>query len=387
MSNYTRAREQFNRAATSVASVPRKIWRYAKRKPIRALLIASLATGTATQFAPATVSTSLDDYMASKGAPALSPYYTTKSIRVMSRYNPLQAPHMTVFSIRTNGPYILDAPLDVPYSIAKTAFHAGITTIIPTTLDAYSFSNAEDDEKRLCFIRPPARTSLRNYLNAFSTFDASRYAFANQDVLGQAFFTYIMAHEARHCDQRGWGVSNAHIKESDADIYALKAVRSIYGDAYSQELSAMLGHIRTIMVIRHDDEDHASSRALLRDEQSVALSLHDKALYAELRELLKAGVEDNEYLFDEGDYSKIAKYYHVATALLQDSRFTDPDMRRVTSDFIAAVAYFDQHTPDQLVAPLPQSYIINTANLTTYTPAPGPLNKPVQPVKSIRAGA
>lgn len=376
-----RLQRLFDRAGNAVKAVPqapRKMKAYARRKPIRAFLLASLAIGTATQFAPATVSRSLDDHMAAKGAPSIEPYFTTDTIRVFHRYNPLQAPHMMVLSIRTNGPYILDAPLRVPYSIVSTSFQSAVTTIIPTTLDAYSFGNAAEGEDRRCFIRPPSHTSLRNYLNAFSGFDADSYTFNNQDKLGEMFFTYIMAHEARHCDQRGWGVPDSHIRESDADIYALRVLGRVYGEPAAQELGTMLGHIRVISAIRNKDDSHASSRAMGRADQSVVHSTQDQALYDQLRTLLKTGTKHNENLFDNGKHTRMGKYYHVARALLQDSNFKDVELRRVTASFVNAIAYFDNHTPEQIVRPLPANSIVQTLNLTTYTPPPAPLS-PLSP--------
>lgn len=367
-------RTAFAAAAARLSGMARAAFAYARRRPKRSIVLTSLALGVATQPLPQTVSTPLDDYMTSRGMPAIAPYFATGHIRVYNRYNVLQAWHSTTFMSRQAGPYLLRDPLKV-FDLAEHNLTTFLTTFVPTTLDAYSIGSAENSARdQQCFIRPPGNAPLADYINGFTGFKAKAYATAlPQAQMQKVFYTYIMAHEARHCDQRGWYRPNSQIIESDADLYALRVVDRIYGADAARELRALLLPLRTLSTVIGKDDGHASAPVLATGSQGMQQSLRNKAAYGQLRDLLSAVAENNEdgalKRFDDTD-----AYYHATRALLADRNFRDMGMRQRAAEFVVAVDALQARTKDRLIKPLARGTFVDTAAVTAdFTPADGPL--------------
>lgn len=367
-------RQTFNAAADRLSGYARAAFGYARRRPKRSLVLASLSLGIATQPLPQTVSTPLDDYLASRDMPAIGPYFSTGHIRVYNRYNVLQAWHSTTFMTRQSGPALLHNPLRV-FDLAESNLTTFLTTFVPTTLDAYSIGSAEDrPQDQQCFIRPPGNARLADYINGFTGFEAKHYGTALPEATMQkVFYTYIMAHEARHCDQRGSWRPNSQIIESDADLYALRVVNRIYGAEAAREMRALLLPLRTLSTVVGKDDGHASAPVLVTGSQSMQQSLRDKAAYTLLRDLLSAVVENNDRgalkAFDDA-----SGYYHAARALLADRSLKDTAMRQRAAEFVVAVDALQARTHDRLIKPLAKGTFVDTAAITAdFSPADGPL--------------
>lgn len=345
-----------------------------RTKPVRSYLLATAAAGSVLQMVPQATSNTLDEHMAAQGLSAIEPYFSTAHIRVYHRHNPLQIPHMTAFAARTKAPQMLEesifyAPL-VPLAIVWTHIQQGIGFVIADDADAYALPMRKAFAERACFIRPPARAEITDFINSFSGFEAESYTFkSGEKAIADIFYTAVMAHEARHCDQGG-RADSVLLNETDADIYALRVAQDLYGDTEAmRETAEIIKHLRVIGAINHSDSGHASARGLQRASHSLLNAHEDIAVYVRLRKDMDAIMDANETLLD--DHEDTSRLYLSAHALLGDKNYKDPDLRAAAAAYIGAVNYLGAHTSEKLVKPLAAGKSLSTAALTkAYAPAP-----------------
>lgn len=342
---------------------------------IRTYLAATVAAGALTTWAPSLVSTTLDEHMAQQDLPRLSQYFSTAQTRVYDRGNFWQVPHSTFLAADIVSDDFAKKPVSTSIALAAFNFSALTRQILPSPADAYAMGTDESFTERKCYVRPPKRVPIHEMVNIFTDLEAKSYRFnGDPSKLADLFYVYIMAHEARHCDQMG-SRQMTLLHETDADTYAIQLLRHIYGETPElREFENLLPHLRVIAAVAHGDTSHASDRALDRTQHTVMQAVDDQLYYTRLTAVLREIVRLNEDLFDDADtdYERTARYYHAAQALLADPiGRNNQQLRQAAETYIAAMDDLAARTDDTLIPTLPNGARLVTAGLaSSYLPAP-----------------
>jgi hypothetical protein len=332
-------------------AAPLHVLRYALYRPVRSYLAATAATGALLNVAPGMTSRSLDGHMAETGHPEISRYFSTANIRVYDYANPLQVPHVTVFALAANPPKSAAGVLTGVFKAASLNFDAGLSYALgPLFFSAYSISDHNDFADRRCFIRPLHRADIDDYLNDMTGFSADAYAVkGGRAQLASALYTYVMAHEARHCDQDKNNMTG--LLEGDADTYAMRVVRETHGTEIQRELHDIIRHWRTLNAAQGGSGSHTTSPALARETTSLMHALYDKHAYQMLAETLRRVVAENKDSLK--GLSRTEQYYHAAQALLRDDILRDPLLASAARHYIASVDYFNDRAGGGQIGRLP----------------------------------
>jgi hypothetical protein len=356
-------------------------------KGIAAVLLASTALSTGLQFHPELVSKPYDRFMAEQGYPSdLKSHFHAAQINVYDRDNPLYPFHMAGNEARLIWHEAAKKPglhaglaLETPLIYADALFKGFGDMIAPQALDAYSVSNNDPPDTRVCFMRPPADFSIAEFFRDFSNVDSKDFKFRHsEDELKKVLFEYVMLHEARHCDQNKMVYVNAN--ESDADIYALRVLQARGTDpGLLKEAATIIAQLRSINAVMGGDSQHASTFALIRGGESIFSAHQDAASYDQLRGILQEAANFNRKAFP-ADMPGGTRVFYL-TAALYDSGLLDTDapLKRAAASFINATIYFDKISGGKMIDP---GYDLNRIDLrylvAAYRPVPDKLQVPAR---------
>lgn len=362
-----------------------------KRSWLWTYYLGSAAMAVAMQFAPQSwYSQSLGEHMAAKGVAVenAEQYYSANNIRVYSRSNPLyiwhEAGNMTKHVV---GEALKDPSTDVVskgISVISTPLVFGIglfqtttTFILPHPLDAHALVPDQPLDQRTCFIRPPGDVSADKFVNKFTGFDVEDYKFkSDKGELRKIFYTYVMGHEARHCDQN-MKLHTSSLNEADADLYALRLVTALTGNSpASQEAQTILEHVRIKNAVAGSDAYHGSTLALERMGQTPMDAQQDYANASTLNRMLRDADEMNKEAMikgaKDGEMEKVERFYHLTRAMLDGGYLKDnPALVQTAQSFVNSMEYFQGVSGGEVIKTDHAQVKTDLSYLTRqYLPAP-----------------
>ena len=364
--------------------IPDSPKRFVLRRPFVSYLLASTLLGSALQFIPDGVSRPLDEHMQAENLPTLKNYFSANNIRVYHRNSPLQTAHVSIFSQRLRFSETTDkrlvsefakyalTPFDVvAYTVIMTA-----TNSMPDPLNAFSITTRGPHDLRVCYIKPPARSSAKKIINTFLDLNVDNYSFGIDDkTISDGLYTYIMAHEARHCDQQFGTFKHKLMNEADADIYGLRVIRAVTEDkAAADTLFELVAHMRIFSSVMKGGSSHGTTKILEHGEQTPVQSIAAAHDYKNLHLVLKAieahnrtAGRTNDMKMDQAEF-----FYHAATRLAENPQFkSSDDLYAAVLRFVEAVEYFDKITQGKILKHPRGSVRIDTSILNEkYVPAP-----------------
>lgn len=339
------------------------------------------------QMAPDNLMTSsLNDHMAAQGmGEDLQQYFNAKNIRVYSRSNPLyildgagdtvgiENEEAARVGRKTKGEKIVDDIVSTPFRYPSALLTHFTTASLPHPLDAYSISSGVPLESRDCYIRPPAKINVVDYINTFTGMDAESYAFKTDiNTLERLLYKYVMLHEARHCDQNK-DMDTASLNETDSDLFAINTLMKTEKDIDAvNELREILMHVRIYHGVAGDNA-HMSYFGIDRQGQTPLQSITDVGGTIALSDLLSTAVRMNRDSFDK-DTQWNEKYYHITRHLLdRDMLKNQPDLEKAAKAFIGSIDYFESSAVDKKIINTPHKDIkIDMGYLNkAYYPAVG----------------
>jgi hypothetical protein len=367
----------------------------AKKKKKRSWLwmyyLGSAAMAVGMQFAPQSwYSQSLNEHMATKGVAVenVEEHYSANNIRVYSRSNPLYIWHEAGNMVKVNAQETFNDPAAGPRTKLLTAvgtplvfgvalFNTTTTFILPHPLDAHALVPDQPLDQRTCFIRPPGDVSADKFVNKFTGFDVDDYKFTSDKTeLRKIFYTYVMGHEARHCDQN-MKLHSSSLNEADADLYALRLVNAVSGNsAAAQEAQTILGHVRIKNAVAGSDAYHGSTLALERMGQTPLAAQEDYASASTLNRILRDADEMNKASMlagaKDGEMEKVERFYHLTRALLDGGYIKDkPALVQTAQSFLNSMDYFQGVSNGEVIKTDHAKVKTDLSYLTRqYQPAP-----------------
>jgi hypothetical protein len=383
-----------------------------KRSWLWTYYLASAAMAIGMQFAPqGWYSSSLDEHMAKQGVPVenMNQYYSAKDIRVYSRSNPLyiwhEAGNMTKQVVgeawrdpASGGAGKAIAVVSTPLTFGVALFQTTTTFILPHPLDAHALVPDKPLNERECYIRPPGNISADKFVYKFTGFDVDRYKFkSDKEDLRKIFYTYVMGHEARHCDQN-MKLHTSSLNEADADLYALRLVRALNANSpATQEAQTILEHVRIKNAVAGSDAYHGSTLTLQRMKQTPMDAQMDYASASTLNRLLKDADEMNKgsllKVGKDGEMEKNERFYHIARALI-DGGYLDgqPPVLQTAKSFVSSMDFFQEYSGGKVIKTDHARTSVDLSYLTRqYQPAPDkiPATAPVPrtAAKAVRPAA
>lgn len=352
-----RLKNMFNKQAKKPEDTYKK---KKKRSWLWMYYLGSAAMAVAMQVAPQQwYSQSLDEHMASKGVVVenADQYYSANNIRVYSRSNPLYIWHEAGNMVKVNAQETFNDPaagagsklltvVGTPFIFGAALFNTTTTFILPHPLDAHALVPDQPLDQRTCFIRPPGDVSADKFVNKFTGFDVDSYKFkSDKTELRKIFYTYVMGHEARHCDQN-MKLHSSSLNEADADLYALRLVNSLGGNSHAvQEAQTILEHVRIKNAVAGSDAYHGSTLTLQRMGQTPMEAQQDYASASTLNRILRDADEMNKAPMisgaKDGEMEKVERFYHLTRALLDGGYLKDnPALVQTAQSFVSSMEYF-----------------------------------------------
>lgn len=313
---------------------------------------------------------SLNEHMAEQGmGEDLQKYFNAKNIRVYSRSNPLyildgagdaariENEEAARSARKTNGEKIVDDTILTPLRYPSILWKHFTTAIFPHPLDAYALSSGVPLESRECYIRPPGKINIADYINTFTGLDAENYTFKNDPAtLERLLYKYVMLHEARHCDQNK-DIDTGSLNETDSDLFAINILMKTEKDtAAVTELREILMYVRLYHGIAGDNA-HMSSFGIEREGQTPMQSLQDVGGTIALSDLLSTAVRMNRDSFNK-DTQWNEKYYHISRHMLDKGMFKNqPDLEKTAKAFVDSIDYFEKSAVDKKIINTPHKDI------------------------------
>ena len=362
-----------------------------KRSWLWTYYLGSAAMAVAMQFAPQSwYSQSLNEHMASKGVAMenAEQYYSANNIRVYSRSNPLYIWHEAGNMVKVNAQEVWNDPASgvgakllngvaTPFIFGAALFNTTTTFILPHPLDAHALVPDQPHDQRTCFIRPPGDVSADKFVNKFTGFDVDSYKFTNDKTeLRKIFYTYVMGHEARHCDQN-MKLHTSSLNEADADLYALRLVSSLTGNSpAAQEAQTILEHVRIKNAVAGSDAYHGSTLTLQRMGQTPMDAQQDYANASTLNRLLRDADEMNKSAMldaaKDRDMEKVERFYHLTRAMLDGGYLNhNPALVRTAQSFVSSMEYFQGVSGGEVIKTDHAKVKVDLTYLTRqYLPAP-----------------
>ena len=359
-----------------------------RRWSLRAAFAVAVTGVTTVQ--PDLVSDPLDTHAAAHGVKdGLQKHFATPNIRVYHRRNPLMPFHMAGQMARISwqeSDSVVGRAIGVPFNYVGGLFSGFSSVIFATPLDAYSLSDNQPHANRQCFIRPPGHIDSGTLLTTFTGIGGNVRSddHNNADVI-RYYYTLVMAHEARHCDQDKKSHSGA-LNEIDADLVADRLTRGILSEEDRNERRQLWAVLRLTGAVVGNDVGHYSTPSLLRGGVTPMQAIDDAAVVRRLVQVLQEAEAKNKDAFP-ATMTRIERRYHLAHALLADERAGDAQLRAKVTLFIAAVDYLNAVTSNHIAAtPTAQMTArIDFSWLTRdYNPAPQRIGVPAS---SPRAAA
>lgn len=347
------------------------------------------------QFAPQLTTRSLDKDIEAKKIPVtLQENFHTEDIRVYHRYNPLQifhqAGHLTALNFDKENLYrsLLLSPVIYVGAFAQ----ATGTFFFPAPIDAFSIAPDHPIDTRSCFIRPPKAQTASDFVESFGRFTEESLDFtfkSDPQKLSKVFYTFVMAHEARHCDQDK-DMYGSSLNEADADLFAFRLLEQKMQDkAEIAEAKEIMQHLRHILAIR-GDLGHFSTVSLQRGSQTPMQAELEYSVPETLRRIMSQAIAKNNDLLPVG--SATQKIYAIGKHMLKAGTFKPvkgdtaetaafkAHLQEGVQNYIKGVDYFNKLSGGKILkwdtsnAPFDLRYLHKN-----YLPVPDKLKAPVKP--------
>lgn len=348
------------------------------------------------QYFPQTTTRSLDEDMVARGIPIkLQENFHTQDIRIYHRKNPLQifhqAGHLTALNFDPQYPHLsaLTSPLIYVSLLAEMTGNF----LSPQPIDAFSIAPNKQIDKRICFIRPPKAQTASDFVESFGRFTAEPVNFTFKSApqkLSKVFYTFVMAHEARHCDQDK-DIYGSSLNEADADLFAFRLLEQKMQDkAEIAEAKEIMQHLRHILAIR-GDLGHFSTVSLQRGSQTPMQAELEYSVPETLRRIMSQAVAKNSIFFTETDYSS-QRLYALAQYMVRTGTFAPiksdsletiafkKHLRDGAKDYVAAMEYFNTKSGGALLKRNFNHLAFDLGYLhKNYLPVPDKLKTTIKP--------
>lgn len=386
------------KAADAALKADPLLYKRAVRRSDRALLrrwglraaFAVAVTGVTT-VEPDLVSTPLDTHAAAHGVKdGLQQHFATQGIRVYHRRNPLMPFHLAGQNVRvgwqSSESGIVSRSIGVPFNYVGGLFNGFSGVLFPSALDAYSLSDSRDHAQRQCFIRPPGDVDSVTLLRGFTGIGGNITSDDQNDAsVKRYYYTLIMTHEARHCDQDK-NMKSA-LNEIDADVTADVLTRGMLSEERTLALRDYWGALRLTGAVVGNDVGHYSTVALIRGGVTPMQAIDDSAVVRRLVQVLQDAEAVNALVLPK-EMSRIERRYHLSASLLAKQNAGDAQLRAKAAMFVHAVETLNARM---------QGYVIKTPHaqmaqridmswlMRNYNPVQGE-NLP-QPASSPRRSA
>lgn len=351
-------------------------------------------TGVTTAY-PDLVSTPLDTHAAANGVgDGLQKHFATPNIRVYQRHNPLMPFHLAGQMVRlswSRTDTALGGVFVAPFYYATGMLQGIFGVIAPSALDAYSLSDNRPHAERQCYIRPPGEVDSESLIKSFTGIAGNHQLHvSNAADIKRYYYTRIMAHEARHCDQDKDMQASA-LNEIDADVTADRLTAGTVSDNDRVVLQGVWETWRIISAVMGNNTGHYTTTALIRGSVTPMQAIDDAAVVERLVRVLQDAAVKNKDAFPSS-MRPIEQRYHLTLSLLAQEDAGDAQLRAKAELFVRAVNHIDGIAQNQLIV-MPHAQIagrIDVSWLTReYQPVPVPVSvKPaVLRVMSPRAGS
>lgn len=310
----------------------------------------AVAVSGATTVQPDLVSASLGDYAAAHGADGLQNNFSTASIRVYDRRNPLVPFHMAGQDVRRHwqgggGLFYRSATAPVVYSVGLVK--GAVTLIFSAPLDAYSISDNAPYAVRQCFIRPAGHLDTAVLFKDFTGVAAKpAVRGGTEESMARYYATLTLAHEARHCDQDK-SMGGGGLNEIDADMVADRIAGAGLSPKHHAALRSYWASLRLIHAVADGDVGHYSTPALLRGRTTPLQAIDDTATAWRLMLVLQGGESHNAVALSE--LGAVERRYHLAVALLADRKAGDARLRGKAQAFVQAVRTLNTASDGKLI--------------------------------------
>ena len=394
---YQHAKELKKQADAAIATNPyvaKRVQRNNNRHFFRKWTLRAafaVAVKGVTTAAPDLVSTPLDVHARANGVEGgMQQHFATQNIRVYHRRNPLMPFHFAGQAARMawqDSHTALGRTIGVPINYISGLFTGFSGVIFPSALDAYSFSDSQPHATRQCYIRPPARLDSGDLFESFTGMNVDVQVPDNATER-RYYYTLVMAHEARHCDQDKDMRASA-LNEIDADVIAdrLTARGNLATGISDEDRANMRSYwaaLRLVNAVVGQDVGHYSTPGLLRGGITPMQAIDDSSTVRRLVQVLADGERKNKAVLPDS-MERIERRYHLAVALLADHNAGDAELRAKAALFVRAVNYLDSMLSIDVIA-TPHARIASRIDMRwltrDYTPvAP----RPAAPVTSATA--
>lgn len=342
-----------------------------------------------TTVEPDLVSAPLDQHAAAHGVQGgLQKHFSTQNIRVYHRSNPLVPFHLAGQMARISwqeSDSVIGRAIGVPFNYASGLFSGFGSILFSSPLDAYSLSDNQPPATRQCFIRPPGHIDSGTLLSTFTGLGDVRADDENNAAVIRYYYTLVMAHEARHCDQDK-KLHSSTLNEIDADLVADRLTTGILSEEDRRIRRDLWAALRLTGAVVGNDVGHYSTPSLIRGGVTPLQAIDDAAVVRRLVLVLQDAETRNKDAFP-ASMSRIERRYHLAKAMLADAGAGDAQLRAKASLFISAVDYLNGIMANQ-VAATPHAQMASRIDMSwltrNYNPAPLPVGVPAS---SPRAGS
>lgn len=351
----------------------------------------AVAVTGVTTVEPDLVSTPLDAHAAAHGVKnGLQQHFATKGIRVYHRRNPLMPFHLAGQTVRVGWQGsqggVISRSIGVPFNYIGGLFNGFSSVLFPSALDAYSLSDSRAHAERQCFIRPPGEVDSVTLLRGFTGIGGN-IASTDQNDAGvkRYYYTLIMAHEARHCDQDK-NMKSA-LNEIDADVTADLLTRGMLSEQTTLALRDYWAALRLTGAVVGNDVGHYSTIALIRGGVTPMQAIDDSAVVRRLVQVLQDAEAVNGLVLP-ADMSRIERRYHLSVSLLATPNAGDAQLRAKAALFVHAVDSLNNRMQGYVIK-TPHAQMARRIDMTwlmrNYNPVQGE-NLP-QPASSPRRTA
>lgn len=354
-------------------AVRRENIKFLRRWSLRAAFAVAVTGVTTVQ--PDLVSTTLDQDAAAHGIKGgLQKNFATSSIRVYQRNNPLMPFHLAGQAVRIRwqeGDSVAARVLATPLTYTGGLITGIENIIFASPLDAYSLSDNGPHGQRQCFIRPPSQLDSVTLFKAFTGLQGDITGRdQNPQAVSRYYYTLVMAHEARHCDQDK-NINAGGLNEIDADIAADRIVSTTIAPEHHQQLRSYWAALRLVHAVVGGDIGHYSTPALFRGSTTPMQSIDDTATVRRLAIVMQDAEKKNAAALD--GLSTIERRYHLALALLADPHAGDAALRGKAALFARAVNYLNGMVGKQMIT-TPHAQLAPRLDMTwltrNYNPVP-----------------
>lgn len=385
---YQHSKELKKQADAAIATNPyvtKRVQRNNNRRFFRKWTLRAafaVAVTGATTAAPDLVSAPLDAHARANGVEgSMQQHFATQNIRVYHRRNPLMPFHFAGQAARMawqDNQTALGRGISVPINYVGGLFSGFGSVIFAQPLDAYSFSDRQPHAKRQCYIRPPGRLDSGELFESFTGMNVDVQVPDNA-AERRYYYTLVMAHEARHCDQDKDMRASA-LNEIDADVIAdrLTSRGNLAAGLSADDRANMRSYwaaLRLVNAVVGQDVGHYSTPGLLRGGITPMQAIDDSSTVRRLVQVLADGERKNKAVLPDS-MEGIERRYHLAKALLADRSAGDAELRAKAALFVRAVDYLDGMLSINVIA-TPHARIASRIDMTwltrDYTPvAPRP---------------